>query len=112
MIKGVHVGFSYGYIVGPATVHDRGNNLRVGFSIGELCVKSALALRLDTVKGKNRIARQEAGVCCWTAPSHLDYLNAVCTINGSDYSQCPVKRYCFKGCLSYLACWVTWSRMI
>ncbi len=57
MIKGVHVSFSYGYIVDPATVHDSGNNLRARLSIGELCIKSALALHLDTVKGKNRIAR-------------------------------------------------------
>jgi len=57
MIKGVHVGFSDVYIVGPATVHDSGNNPRAGLSIGELRVKSALALHLDTVKGKNRIAR-------------------------------------------------------
>ena len=112
MINGVHVGFGDGYIVGPATVHDSGNHPGARLSFGELRIKGTFGFHRDTVKSKNRVARQEAGVCCGTTLCQLDDLNAVCAVNGFDDSQCSGQRYSFRGCFSWLACQVAWSRMI
>ena len=81
MIRGWNVGGRDGYVVDPAAVHDGSDDRRSGRSIGELCIKRLLAIHLDTLNGKNSIARYEAGVCCWTALSYLDYLEAVHAIN-------------------------------